>query len=312
MSAPPPRRLEDLEGHPWASPRNFLGLEAPLAGWEEAGAVVLPIPYEGTTSWGVGTRRGPEAVLEASRYVELYDEELDATPAEIGIHTLPPAELTQRGPERAVAELRALYADLLEAAGERWIVGVGGEHSISSAPIWTWAERLGGRLSVLQMDAHADLRAEYGGTPWSHASVMRRVLERLDSVTAVGIRALTAKEREVMRDRGLTTVFAHEMRRAGWIDRVLESLEEHVYVTFDVDFFDPSVLPATGTPEPGGGDWWDAVDLLSAVFRERSVVGADVVELSPRPGEAASDFTAAKLVYKMIGFHAAAREAPEG
>lgn len=293
-------------------PRNFLGLDDALSGWEDAGAVFLPVPYEGTTSWGSGTREGPGAVLEASRYVELYDEALDATPAEIGIHTLPPVELSRRGPERAVAELRTLYGDLIEAAGDRWIVGVGGEHSISSAPICTWSERLGGRLSVLQLDAHADLRAEYGGTAWSHASVMRRVLERVDSVAAVGVRALTAEERQVIRDRGLTTVFAHEMRRSGWMDRVLGALGENVYVTFDVDFFDPSVLPATGTPEPGGGSWWDAMDVLSAVFRERNVVGADVVELSPRPGEAASDFTTAKLVYKMIGFHAAARELPAG
>lgn len=302
-----PRAPRGLEGHAWAAPRNFLGLDEDLSGWEEAGAVVLPIPYEGTTSWGGGTREGPAAILEASRYVELYDEVLDATPAEIGIHTLPPVELGHPGPERAVSELRGLYADLLEVGGGRWVVGLGGEHSISSAPILAWADRLEGRLSVLQLDAHADLRDAYGGTPWSHASVMRRVVDRIESLAAVGIRALTAEERDVIRDRGLTTVFAHEMRRSGWIERTLEALGENVYVTFDVDFFDPAVLPATGTPEPGGGSWWDAMDLLSVVFRERNVVGADVVELSPRPGEAASDFTAARLVYRMIGLHAAKR-----
>ncbi|MDX1577137.1 MAG: arginase family protein, partial [Gemmatimonadota bacterium] len=139
-------------------------------------------------------------------------------------------------------------------------------------------------------------------TRWNHACVMRRVLERTSKIVAVGIRALTAEERMVIREHGITTVFAHEMRSEGWVERALEGLGENVYVTFDLDFFDPSLLPATGTPEPGGGDWWDAMDLLGAVFRTRRVVGADVVELAPRRGEEASAFTAAKLVYKMIGF----------
>lgn len=296
-----------LEGHPWATPRNFLGLEPRRATWAGAGAVVLPVPYEATTSWGSGTREGPRAILEASRYVELYDEELDFEPWEIGVCTLPPVDLTAAGPERAVAELRALYGDLLEAAGDRLVIALGGEHSISSAPAAAWADRLGGELSVLQFDAHADLRDRYGGTPCSHACVMRRILERTERIVSVGVRALASEERALIRERGLETVFAREMRGRGWVERAVDALGEHVYVTFDVDFFDPSLVPATGTPEPGGGDWWQAMDLLSAVFRERNVVGADVVELAPREGEAASDAVAAKLVYKMIGFHARER-----
>ncbi len=309
------RRLEAREGgvpaalaeHAWGTPRNFLGLEPADAAWETASVVVLPVPYEATTSWGGGTREGPGAILEASRYVELYDEELDFEPYAAGVCTLPPIELTAEGPERAMAELRALYDDLLEVAAGRLVIALGGEHSISSAPAAAWAERLGGDLSVLQLDAHSDLRDSYRGTPWSHACVMRRILERTDRITAVGVRALTAEERELIRRRGIETVFAHEMRREGWVERALGALGENVYMTFDVDFFDPSLLPATGTPEPGGGDWWQAMDLLSAVFRERNVVGADVVELAPREGEAASSAVAAKLVYKMIGFHTARR-----
>ncbi len=228
--------------------------------------------------------------------------------------TLPSIDLGTAGPEPAIAGLRALYDDLLEAAGDRFIIGLGGEHSISGAPATAWAERLGGDVTILQFDAHTDLRDRHHDSPWNHACVMRRVLEhRLNAATgaagaraaeivAVGIRALTREERDVIHDHRVEVVFAHEMRRPGWVERAVEALGRNVYITFDVDFFDPSLMPATGTPEPGGGSWWDALDLLSRVFRERNVVGADIVELAPRRGEEASAFTAAKLAYKMIGF----------
>jgi agmatinase len=293
-----------LSSYPWAGLDHFLKLEPARCVWNDAGVVILPIPYEATTSWGVGTREGPEAILRASRYIELYDEELDCEPADAGVCTLPAIRLSKAGPEQAIRELRALYADLLETAGDRLVIGLGGEHSISSAPAAAWADRLGGGLSVLQFDAHSDLRDEYHGTPWNHACAMRRALEHVDRVVAVGIRALTSEERELIRRTPITTIFAHEIRRPGWVERALQALGPDVYITFDVDFFDPALVPATGTPEPGGGDWWDALDLLAAVFRERRVVGADVVELAPRPGQEASDFVAAKLVYKMIGYWA--------
>lgn len=241
-------------------------------------------------------------MLEASRYVERYDEELDSEPYRVGVCTLPPVDLPFSGPEQAVARLRLVYDELLEAAEGRFVIGLGGEHSISAAPATAWAERLKGRLSVLQCDAHSDLRDTYHGTPWSHACVMRRVLEHVERIVSVGIRALTAEERAAMREGPVTTIFASEMRERGWVERALEALGPDVYLTFDVDFFDPGLLPATGTPEPGGADWWQALDLLRAVFRDRNVVGADVVELAPRPGEEASNFVAAKLVYKMIGY----------
>lgn len=290
-----------LRGRSWGpSLGDFLGLD-PVS-WDEAHAVLLPVPYESTTSFGAGTRDGPEALLRASRYLELYDEELDAEPCEEGICTLPPLELTRAGPEAAVAELGRVYRDLLEAADGRFVVTLGGEHSLSAAPALAWHDRLEGDLSVLQLDAHSDLRDSYHGTPWNHACVMRRILDRTPEIVGVGVRALTREEREVIREHDVRTVFAEELRRPGWVDRALERLRENVYVTFDVDFFDPSLVPATGTPEPGGGDWWQALDLLREVFRERNVVGADVVELAPRPDEDASAVVAAKLVYKMIGY----------
>lgn len=291
-----------LSTHSWANVSNFLDLPPELTSWDDAGVVVLPIPYEATTSWGTGTRFGPGAIIEASKYIEWYDEELDREPHEVGVCTLPALDLSMAGPEEAIRELRALYRDLLEVAGDRFVIGLGGEHSISSAPATAWIERLGGDVSILQFDAHTDLRQTYHDTEWNHACVMRRVLEHTSNIVSVGIRALTIEERNLIRERDLTVVFAHEMRRADWIDRMLEGLGENVYITFDVDFFDPGFFPATGTPEPGGGSWWDAMDALSAVFRERNVVGADVVELAPRQGQEASAFAAAKLIYKMIGF----------
>lgn len=291
-----------LEGLAWAPTRNFLGLDAADAAWDSAAAVVIPIPYEATTSWGSGTRYGPDAILDASQYVELYDEELDAEPYRHGICTLPALQLTHEGPKAAVAQLRSAYTTILDAADDRFVIGLGGEHSISSAPATAWLDRLGDDLSILQVDAHSDLRAEYHGTRWSHASVMHRVLDRTSNIVAVGIRSLTVEESVLIRERDIVTVFAEELRSPGWVEKAIAALRSNVYITFDVDFFDPSVIPATGTPEPGGGDWWQALDLLRAVFAQRNVVGADVVELAPRQDDLASPMTTAKLIYKMIGY----------
>lgn len=290
---------------PWELPRNFLGLEEG-ASWEEADVVILPVPYEATVSYQAGTKWGPRAILEASRYIELYDQELDAEPAEVGVVTLPSLHLSSAGPEVAVRELREAYDAILDEAGERLVIALGGEHSITSAPVLAHAaraRRAGKRLSVLQFDAHSDLRLEYEGSPYSHASVMARCIDEVDLV-AVGIRALTREERQLIREReSITTIFAEEMwDDDAWIDRALEALGDEVYVTFDVDYFDPSLIPATGTPEPGGLPWYPTLKLLRRVFTERRVVGVDVVELAPMGGNAAPDFVVAKLVYKMIGY----------
>jgi agmatinase len=306
MHANLPDSLHDLA---WELPHTFLGLDEALSAWDSARVVVLPVPYEATVSYQGGTKRGPAAIIEASRYIELYDQELDAEPAEIGVATLPALHLTGAGPEAAIAELRRAMDRILEAAGERLVIGLGGEHSITSAPVLAHAARLGaGRpLSVLQFDAHSDLRLEYEGSPYSHAAVMARCMDDVD-ITAVGIRALTTEERALVRERAsITTIFAEEMwRDDAWIDRALDSLGEDVFITFDVDYFDPALMPATGTPEPGGPDWYRTLQLLRRVFTERRVVGVDVVELAPMPGNAAPDFLVAKLIYKMIGYHSLA------
>lgn len=311
MSNEIPASLKDL---PWELPRNFLGLEGDAGTWDRAGVVILPVPYEATVSYQGGTKLGPAAILEASRYIELYDQELDAEPGtEIGVVTLPALHLSSAGPETAVAELREACDAVFEAAGERLTILLGGEHSISSAPVAAAAARLpaGRRLTVLQFDAHGDLRMEYEGSPYSHASVMARCIDCADLVQ-VGIRAITTEERQLIRDRAgnITTLFADEMwDNEDWIDRAMGALGDDVFITFDVDYFDPSIMPATGTPEPGGLTWYPTMKLLRRVFAERNVVGCDVVELAPIGGNAAPDFVAAKLVYKLVGYHWAAKGA---
>jgi agmatinase len=296
-----PESLRDLE---WELPHTFLGLDEEASDYEGAKAVILPVPYESTTSYGGGTSGGPGAILEASRYIELYDQELDSEPWEAGIATLPQLHLTGSGPGEAMAELRRAYDRVLEAGPDKFIVTLGGEHSISAPPIQSWVERLGDeRLTVLQFDAHTDLRPAYEGTPHSHAAVMHQVHRDVE-IVAVGIRALTAEEARLARDRDNIHVFyADEVHKGeAWMDRVLERLTGNVYITFDVDGFDPSLVPSTGTPEPGGLEWYPVLRLLRRVFEATKVRGVDVVELAPIPGLHAPDFLVAKLIYKMIGY----------
>jgi len=295
-----------------APPRNFLGLPPEQSDPATAAVRILPVPYEATVSYLGGTKNGPQAVIDASRAVELYDIEQDAEFQDIGVATLPEVALTGAGPAAAMRELRRAYAKA--ATPGTFVIMLGGEHSISSPPILEHAARLKRarrKLSVLQLDAHGDLRDEWEGTPWSHACVMRRVADEVNLVQ-VGIRAIAPEERVLMRARkkSITTIFAETMDgNEDWIERAVRALGKDVYITIDVDYFDPALVPATGTPEPGGGAWYPTLRLLRRVFEERNVVGADVVELAPQPGNAAPDFLVAKLVYKLVGYHRLARAA---
>ena len=299
-----PESLRDLS---WELPHTFLGLDEEGSDFAASRSVVLPVPYESTTSYGGGTSGGPGAILEASRYIELYDQELDGEPWESGIATLPQLQLTGAGAAAAMAELREAYDRVLDATGDRFVLMLGGEHSISGPPIQAWLDRLSGDgrgLSVLQIDAHTDLRPEYEGTPHSHAAVMHRVYDRVDALVAVGIRALTVEEAVLVRERdNLHVFYAHDIHDSeAWIDDVLERLGPDVYISFDVDGFDPALVPSTGTPEPGGLQWYPVLTLLRRVFAERTVHAADIVELAPIPGLHAPDFLVAKLAYKMVGY----------
>lgn len=289
---------------PWELPHTFLGLDEEASSPESARAFILPVPYETTTSFGGGTRSGPRAILEASRYVELWDQELGEDPSRAGIHTLASLELTRAGPGPAMEELERAYGAILDTMEGRFPVMLGGEHSISAPAIRAVAARHPSRLSVLQLDAHADLRSSYEGTPHSHASALFRILDLAD-VVGVGIRGISQEEVELAeRTRGVTLIYGDEMwADDGWMDRALEVLGDPVYLTFDVDFLDPSLMPSTGTPEPGGGDWYRTLKFLRRVFRERTVVAMDVVELAPIPGMPAPDFLVAKLIYKLLGYH---------
>ncbi len=310
-SDPPPGSRRGEQGVPeglrhlsWELPHTFLGLDEAASDFHEASAVIFPVPYESTTSYGGGAKAGPAAILEASRFIELYDQEMGAEVAPaVGIHTLPALELTRAGATPAMAELRAAHDRVLDEAGDRFVVMLGGEHSVSSPAIRSHAARHHDRITVLQLDAHADLRPEYEGTPNSHASAMARVLDVAD-VVGVGLRAVSAEEMEVAAAHdGVHMIWADEMWADElWMDRALELLGPKVYITYDVDYLDPAAMPSTGTPEPGGGDWYRTNRFLRRVFREREVVGCDVVELAPTPGLHAPDFLVAKLVYKLIGY----------
>ncbi|MFQ5551072.1 MAG: arginase family protein, partial [Gemmatimonadales bacterium] len=247
----------------WAPITAFLGVPAEPPQGTRPGTTILPVPYEATVSYMPGTKFGPAAIIEASKYVELYDHEVDSEPYLAGIKTLPELLLGGSGPEEAHRTLRRVFDLLLEQ--EDFVLMLGGEHSITSAAVLAHADRRENRLSVLQFDAHADLRAEYDGTAYSHASVMHRVHEAVDMVP-VGIRSLTAAEMDIVRTKNVPMLFGHELDDPLLGDRVMEHLGPDVYITFDVDYFDPSLVPATGTPEPGGGQWYPTLEVLDRVF----------------------------------------------
>jgi agmatinase len=277
----------------------FGGDEA-RSSYERARAVVLPVPYEGTVSYGHGTSLGPAAILRASTQVELYDEQLGLEPYRAGIFTDPMLDVRERSTEDVVARVKRRAGELLDDG--KWMVMLGGEHSITPGAVAAAAERHDG-LHVLQLDAHADLRQTYEGSPLSHACAMARCVE-LAPVHAVGIRNYSREEADWIRKGipGYRIVHGWEMEGEAWIDRVLRPLAgRSVYLTFDIDYFDPSIVPATGTPEPGGGTWWPTVRFLDRLFAEARIVAADVVELAPVEGLHHADFTAARLVHKLIG-----------
>jgi agmatinase len=283
-------------------PDNFGGLPEEHSRYGTSRAVIFPVPLERTTTYERGTCNGPTAIINASRNMELYDEELEVEPyKEIGIHTLPPIDTMDGTLDEVLTELFTAELALLE--DQKFPVALGGEHSLTPPLVSAVAKKYK-NLSVLQIDAHADLRDEYQGNPSSHACAMRRVVEVCPAVQ-VGIRSLSDEEAKAIPHLHTKVYWAKDIVRAPlktWIARVLADLSPHVYLTVDLDGFDPSVIPATGTPEPGGLDWYQVISLVRAVASHKKIVGMDVVELLPQPGDHASDFLAAKLVYKNLGY----------
>lgn len=281
-------------------PQLFLGLTASESEFKRARIAVIPAPFDQTTSYLPGTRFGPRAILEASRQVEFYDEELDREPFKIGVATLAEIEVSPADIEASLRRLEAVVADV--AAKGKIPLTLGGEHSLTLAPVAALRERYPG-LAVLQLDAHLDLRDSYQGTKLSHASVMRRIRELGIPTVAVGIRSVSREEADYVHGENAPVFLAREIRSRGLdVSAILAALPNPVYVTIDLDAFDPSCVPAVGTPEPGGLTWDEGLRLLRAVCERRQVVGCDIVELCPIPGQPASDFFAAKLANKLIGY----------
>ena len=281
------------------TPGEFGGASPTTTDFESARVVILPIPLDRTTSYVPGTRTGPQEILVASSHMELWDEETETDVHGIGIYTLPGLELPYAGMDEVMQEIRRVASELVNRG--KFPVVLGGEHSITAPVVAAMAARHPG-LSVLQIDAHADLRDSFMGTPHNHACAMRRVLEYA-RCTQVGIRSLSTEEAAAAPALPTEIFYDFNMRRdEDWIERVVGSLSETVYITIDCDGFDPAIMPAVGTPEPGGLTWYEGLALLRRVIDSRRVVGCDIVELCPMPGNVAPNFLCAKLIYKILSY----------
>jgi agmatinase len=278
---------------------EFGGTTPTTSDFDNARVAILPIPLDRTTSYVPGTRTGPHEILVASSHLELWDEETQTDVHSIGIVTLPEMEFPFAGMDEVMAEIRRVAAELVNR--DKFPVILGGEHSITPPVVGAVAAKHKG-LSVLQIDAHADLRSSFMGTPHNHACAMRRTLEHAP-VTQVGIRSLSSEEAADIPSLKTKVFYDFNMRQdPAWIDRVVDSLGDKVYLTIDVDGFDPAIMPSTGTPEPGGLSWYEGLSLLRRVIERREVVGCDIVELCPMPGNAAPNFLCAKLLYKILTY----------
>jgi agmatinase len=290
-------------------PMNFGGIEEPeYSSFDDARVVVWPVSYEGTVSYGTGTGRGAEAIIDASRNMELYDEETDAEVYKVGIHTV------EESPEIAPPErmMESLYdrAKELVATG-KFVCMIGGEHSVSGPVIRAHAEAYHD-LSVLQIDAHADLRDTYDGTPHSHASIMARVVKdlRIPSVQC-GIRSISADEARSLDGLPTKIFWAKDIvGRYDWWDAAVDGLTENVYLTIDIDGLDPSLVAQTGTPEPGGLGWYETVGLIRTLAQRKRIVGMDLTEYSYVEGQTASAFLCSKLIYKTLAYAFAGQLVP--
>jgi len=284
--------------------KNFLAIGNEYSSFDNSKIVILLCPYEKTTSYGKGTAQGPAAILKASHYVEFFDEEtVKEVCFETGITALKPLVFGKHSGKKALDKIYKNVKSLIGAG--KFVITLGGEHSISTAPVQAHFESYE-NLSILHFDAHSDLRDEYEGSKYSHACFAARVAEFTTKITQIGIRAQCREEYDFIKQKGINTFYAHQIRDAGFnnqfIDTVINTLDKNVYITFDVDYFDPSIMPSTGTPEPNGFYWDETTRLLKRVCSERNLVGFDVVELAPRKGFAFPDFLTAKLIYKILNY----------
>ncbi len=290
--------------------KNFLALENKYSSYEHSKIVIVQAPYEKTVSYGKGTAKAPEAIIKASQYVEFFDDEFfQEICFTLGIATLPALAYGAKSGKSALDLLQKTVGEHIDA--KKFVVTLGGEHSISTAPIAAHFKRYP-NMSVLHFDAHSDLRESYSGTRYSHASFMARVADEtqfpMERVVQVGIRAQCKEEYEFIKKNKVKTFYATEIRRgihtANWQQQIAKSLPTNeVYITFDVDYFDPSILPTTGTPEPDGFLWNETLQLFRELQKAgKKIIGFDVVELVPNSSQQHATYLVAKLVYRMLNF----------
>lgn len=283
-------------------PMNFGGIdEEGFSTFDDSRILILPVSYEGTVSYGTGTGQGAMAIVDASRNMELYEEETDSEVYKLGIHTLPEF-LPRPTPELMMSELYDHSKKLIDSG--KFLCMLGGEHSVSAPIIKAHAEKYH-NMSVLQIDAHADLRDTYDGTPHSHASIMARVVKDLRiPAVQVGIRSISADEVRLIASGIPTKIYwARDIAgRTDWIDEAVENLTENVYLTIDIDGLDPSIVPTTGTPEPGGLGWYETLELIRKLAERRRIVGMDLVEYSYFENYDSPAFLCSKLVYKSLSY----------
>ena len=289
----------------WFCPsHNFGALPPSLSGADTSTIVVLPVPYESTTTYGSGCHRGPNSIIEASANMELYDEELEFEPCKVGIHTSLPLNVLDDS-EEMIERVNAVATAHLRKG--RFVTVLGGEHTVSLGMVRA-VRRMHSNLSVLFLDAHADFRQSYRGNKYSHACVGRRISELCHLVQA-GVRSLSSEEARALKREKITTFWAAQFRNSRdtkeqgeLVRNIVDSLKKNVYISIDVDVFDPAVMPAVGTPEPGGLLWDEILNLVRSVADARKIVGLDLVELSPVDGLTHPEFTAARLMYKVWGY----------
>lgn len=280
--------------YPTCEAFNFGGMSK--QDYQKARVVIFPVPYDATTYYESGTRNGPQAIIDASRHMELYDIELKKSVKETDIFTLAALEPSKDSPKGMITRVKGVVEKIL--ADKKIPVTLGGEHSITIGVI-SAIKNKGYDFSVLHIDAHADLRDDFQGTKYHHGCVMRRVRNLNYSVVQVGIRSVSEEEAEYIESKKINNIFYYPDLP---IDEIISALKENVYITFDLDALDPGIMPAVGTPEPAGLSWQEAVNLLKRVAQERKIIGADIVELCPIAGLIAPNFLAAKLVYKIISY----------
>lgn len=280
---------------------RFGGSDLAYVDFEKARAVIISAPYEGTVTYRKGTKNGPAAILEASSNMELFDDELNVETHKIGIHTLPPLNIADLPVDNMIDEVYKTEKDVLKAG--KIPVLIGGEHSVTIGAVKA-AKEAAPDISVLQLDAHYDLRDEYGGSKNNHACVARRIQE-IAPLVQLGARSISKEEKDFLSGQNniAKTVSAYDiLTDLLWDRKILDALTEKVYITIDLDVLDPAIMPAVGTPEPGGLSWYLLLDMLKMVAQQKDIVGFDVVELTPIEGNISSDFLASKLIYRLLGY----------